>query len=140
MNPIWKQIIAYFISVIVAAPIFTIRIALNGMESGAMPWMAGSLFLSLIWAAFLMLVIAAPVATITRYMVEHRMSIAWQWEPLVLLGVMVGFTLPLWLYFFFAGNSPPVVALVAGVVLLSLYFPTLVFYSLLRAMDRREYI
>jgi len=134
MKILLKHLIALLISMIIAAPIFTLNGVYSNFAEGRIPWMAGSIFISAIWAVFLAILVSAPVATISIYIVENRSWVRWPLEPLIVLGVLACYCGSVALLVF-GGN----VSLAAAVVL-SLYFPSLIYFLLLRAIGLREYL
>ena len=134
MKPVLKHLIALSISVVIAAPIFAANGAYAEFAAGRIPWIAGSIFMSAIWSVFLSIVVSAPVAPISVYLVEHRLRVKWPLEPLILFGVTTVYCGPIAL-FAFGGSLPLAVATV-----LSLYFPALIYFLILRAISLRECI
>jgi len=134
MNPLVKQSLALSISVVVSTPLFALNGVSKELAQGHIPWIAGSLFLSAIWAVFLGLSIFAPVAAVSNYLIQNKLSVKWFAEPFVVLGILCIITIPLCLAC--VGWNPIPVA----VLTTSLFFPTLVYYLLLRATGLREYL
>lgn len=133
MNLVIKQTLALSISVAISAPLFALGGLVTEMAEGRIPWIAGSLFLSALWALFLGLVIFAPVATVSCYLIEHRISVRWFAEPFVVFGVLCLITIPLGLSL--VGWHPTAILFLTA----SLFIPTLIYYLLLRAIGLREY-
>jgi hypothetical protein len=134
MKIILKHLIALSISVVITAPIFAVNGTYSEFAVGRIPWIAGSIFISAIWSVFLSILVSAPVATISVYMVEHRLLVKWPLEPLILLGVTAAYCGPFALFAF--GGSLPLTVM----VVLSLYFPALIYFLILRAISVRECI
>jgi hypothetical protein len=134
MHKLVKQTLALSISVLVSTPIFALNGVGSELAAGRIPWIAGSLFLSGIWAVFLGLLVFAPVATVSNYLIQNKLNVKWFSEPLVILGVLSLVVIPLCLTLV-GWNPLPMVVLTA-----SLFFPTLVYYYLLRAIELREYL
>lgn len=134
MKTLLKHLIALSISVVIGAPIFAVNGAYAEFAAGRIPWMAGSIFMSAVWSVFLSILVSAPVATISVYIVEHRIWVKWPLEPLILLGVTAAYCGPVALFAF--GGSLPL----AVTVVLSLYFPALIYFLILRAISLRECI
>ncbi|MBK1884621.1 hypothetical protein JIN85_19550 [Luteolibacter pohnpeiensis] len=90
--------------------------------------------MSAIWSVFLSIAVSAPVATICVYLVENRLWVKWPLEPLILFGVTAAYSGPVALVAF-GGSLPLAVATV-----MSLYFPALIYFLILRAISLRECI
>lgn len=134
MKVLTKHLIALLISTMIAAPIFALNGIYGESAAGRIPWLAGSVFISAMWAMFMAVLVSAPVATISIYIIEHRFWVKWPMEPLIVFGVLSAFCGPVCLYAF--GWSLPM----ATAVVVSLYFPCLIYFLLLRAIGIREYI
>ncbi len=132
MKTVLKHLIALSISAVITAPIFAVNGAYAELAAGRIPWIAGSIFMSAIWSVFLSILVSAPVATIAVYIAEHRLWVKWPLEPLILLGVTALYCGPVALLAF--GGSLPL----AAAVVLSLYFPALIYFLILRAIGLRE--
>ncbi len=131
MQTLLKHLMALVISILITTPIYALNGSYSMMISGRIPWIAGSFFVSALWSVFLTLMIVAPVASISLYLIEHRFYLKWFFEPLVLLAVLVLYFCPVFLFW-----HPGWVVLPALAV--SLYFPSLIYYGLQRAIGMRE--
>lgn len=134
MKSLLKHFLSLVITVLIVGPIFALEGLGRGLDAGRVPWISGSILLSTLWALFLCIAIFAPVAATTVYLVEHKFDLRWFWEPLVLLGVLAVVTVPIVLLFF-RGNLE--LSLLAT---LSFYFPTLIYFGILRALGFQELI
>lgn len=106
----------------------------HALASSQIPLVGASFALSGVIAILLGLTVLAPVASIASYLTEQRLSVHWALEPLVLLGVLLGYaTLPLLLV-----SRGQVV--VTTLLLISLLLPALTYYLVLRALGFREYL
>lgn len=106
----------------------------HAIASSQIPLVGASFALSGVIAILLGLTILAPVASIASYLTEQRLSVHWALEPLVLVGVLLGYaTLPLLL----ACRGHVVVT---ALLLISLLLPALTYYMVLRALGFREHL
>lgn len=124
------------ISTLIAAPLFMLNGVHQSVAQGRVPWMAGSLFMAGLWAIFLACLIFAPVSSVVHYLIENRFRVHWLFEPLILAGVLAVYAVLVSLVFF--AGMPTARLLIAAAV--SLYFPTLIYYLVLRAVNLREYL
>ena len=134
MKILLKHLVASSLSVVIAAPIFAVNGVYGEFAAGRIPWITGSIFVAALWSVFLSILVSAPVATISVYIIEYKVWVKWPLDPLILLGVTTIYGGPILLFAF--GGSLPLA--VAGV--LSLYFPALIYFLLLRAISLRECI
>lgn len=134
MNPILKHSIAVVITTMVAGPLFALDGVGRELVAGRIPWISGSILISTLWALFLSVVIFSPVATTTIYLIQNRLNLKWFFEPIVLLGILAVVTIPIgWLLF--GANFQ--LSLMAT---FSFFFPTLLYFGILRALIFRELI
>lgn len=106
----------------------------HALASSRIPLIGASFALSGAIAILLGLIILAPVASIASYLTEQRLSVHWSMEPLLLLGVLLGYaTIPLLLIS--RGHL-----IITAILLVSLYLPALTYYLVLRALGFREYL
>jgi hypothetical protein len=127
MNPLVKHSLSLAVTTMIAGLLFALKGVGLEIGAGRVPWIAGSILFSTLWALVLGIVIFAPVATTTVYLVENKYDFRWFLEPFVLLGILALFTLPIGLLIF-RGRFD--IALFAT---LSLYLPTLIYFGILRA-------
>lgn len=106
----------------------------HALASSQVPLIGASFALSGVIAILFGLTILAPVASIASYLAEQRFSVHWSLEPLLLLGVLLGYaTIPLLLIS--RGHL-----VVTAILLVSLFLPALTYYLVLRALGFREYL
>ncbi|WAC18787.1 hypothetical protein OVA24_16275 [Luteolibacter sp. SL250] len=134
MKSLLKHFLSLVITVLIVGPIFALEGVGREIGAGRVPWISGSILLSTLWALFLCIAIFAPVAATTVYLVEHKFDFRWFWEPLVLLGVLAVVTIPIVLLFFRGDLQLSLLAT------LSFYFPTLIYFGILRALGFQELI
>lgn len=134
MNPLLKHSLSFAITTMIAGPLFALEGVIQAIGAGGVPWISGSILLSILWAAFLCVTVFAPVAATTVYLVEHKFDFKWYWEPFVLLGVLTLFTVTVGMIFF-RGNIG--LSLLAT---LSFYFPTLIHFGVLRGLGFRDFV
>ena len=104
----------------------------HALASGQVPLIGASFALSGVIAILLGLTILAPVASIASYLANQRLSVHWSLEPLVVLGVLVGYA-TIALLLICRGQL-----MVTTILLISLFLPALTYYLVLRALGLRE--
>ncbi|WP_038167324.1 hypothetical protein [Verrucomicrobium sp. BvORR106] len=104
----------------------------HALASSQVPLIGASFALSGVISLLFGLTILAPVASIANYLTEHRLSVHWLLEPLVLLGVLLGYA------------SVPLLIICRGqlmvttLLIVALFLPALTYYLVLRALGFRE--
>lgn len=134
MSPLLKHSISLVITVVIVGPMFALEGAERELGAGRIPWITGSVLMSTLWALLLAIVIFSPVATTTVYLIQNRFNLKWFFEPLLLLGVLALLTVPFSLLLFRVDFQ------LSLLMTLSFYFPTLVYFGVLRALGFRELI
>ena len=132
MKLLLKHLAAFAVILLIFAPIWAGLGVARGLAVGTIPWITGSMLLSALWTLFLSVAIFSPAATTASYVVRHELNIRWFLEPLVVLGTLAVLALPLSILLL-RGNFD--LSLLATA---SLYFPTLIYYLVLRAIGLRE--